>query len=102
MEDPTEHHTTFGMSQPWVDCDNRGECDPGRRQLLAMHGMRRHVECVADAGECVRGRAMEITSTQLVRELRELVAAVDRRLPQVRRAGEAAIARDAAALKSKP
>lgn len=36
-----------------------------------------------------------------VRELLELVAALDRRVPQVERAGEAAIARDAAALKAR-
>jgi hypothetical protein len=36
-----------------------------------------------------------------VRELEELIAALDRRVPQVRQAGEAAIARDAAALRAK-
>lgn len=42
---------------------------------------------------------MAMTSPKLLRELRELVAALERRTPQVLRAGEAAIARDAAALK---
>jgi hypothetical protein len=37
--------------------------------------------------------------TQIVRELHELIAALDRRLPQVERVGEIAIARAAAALK---
>jgi hypothetical protein len=37
----------------------------------------------------------------LVRELLELIAALDRRVPQVERAGEISIARDAAALKAK-
>jgi hypothetical protein len=36
----------------------------------------------------------------LVRELRELVAALDRRVPQVQRAGEVAIAQDAASLRA--
>jgi len=36
-----------------------------------------------------------------IRELLELVAALDRRVPHVRRAGEAAIARDASALKTR-
>ncbi|MGE5243019.1 MAG: hypothetical protein ACM3SQ_02190 [Betaproteobacteria bacterium] len=36
-----------------------------------------------------------------IRVLRELIAALDSRLPHVERAGEAAIARDAAALKAK-
>lgn len=36
-----------------------------------------------------------------IRILHELIEALDRRLPQVERAGEAAIARDAAALKDR-
>lgn len=38
---------------------------------------------------------------RVVRELMELIAALDRRMPQVQRAGEASIARDAAALKAR-
>jgi hypothetical protein len=38
--------------------------------------------------------------TRAVRELRELIAALDRRVPQVQRAGEVSIARDAASLKA--
>ena len=38
---------------------------------------------------------------QIVRELEELIAALDRRVPRVERAGEAEIARDAAALRAK-
>lgn len=37
----------------------------------------------------------------LSRELRELIAALDARMPHVERAGEEAIARDAAALREK-
>jgi hypothetical protein len=37
--------------------------------------------------------------TKTVRHLRELVAALDRRVPQVERMGEAKIAREAAALR---
>ena len=40
------------------------------------------------------------TRTAALRELRELIAALDRRVPQVHRAGETSIARDAAALKA--
>ncbi len=36
-----------------------------------------------------------------IRILKELIAALDRRVPQVHREGEAAIARDAAALRAK-
>jgi hypothetical protein len=42
---------------------------------------------------------MALTTHQRVRELRELIAALDRRVPQVQRSGEASIARDAAVLK---
>ena len=38
---------------------------------------------------------------QQLRHLRELVAALDRRIPHVERAGEAAIASDAASLRQK-
>ena len=44
---------------------------------------------------------MVVTPTDLARELHELIAALDRRLPRVEQAGEAAIARDAAALREK-
>lgn len=39
-------------------------------------------------------------ATALVRELSELIAALDRRVPQVQRAGEVAIARAAEALRT--
>jgi hypothetical protein len=41
----------------------------------------------------------EIDRTRTVRELRELIAALDRRVPRVERVGEIAIARAAAELK---
>ena len=44
---------------------------------------------------------MALDARELRRELEELIAALDRRLPRVERAGEAAIARDAAALRKK-
>jgi hypothetical protein len=44
---------------------------------------------------------MAIARNELIRELRELIAALDRRVPHVERAGEAAIAHDAAMLKAK-
>jgi hypothetical protein len=42
-----------------------------------------------------------VTPNDLARELHELIAALDRRVPRVEQAGEAAIARDAAALREK-
>ena len=44
---------------------------------------------------------MAVTLSERERELRELIAALDRRVPRVERAGEPAIARDAAALREK-
>jgi hypothetical protein len=44
---------------------------------------------------------MTVASADVLRELRELIAALDRRVPQVERAGELAIARDAATLRAR-
>jgi len=44
---------------------------------------------------------MALNRTELVGELHELIAALDRRVRRVERAGEAAIAGDAAALRVK-
>jgi hypothetical protein len=44
---------------------------------------------------------MAMTAPDLTRELEELIAALDRRVPRVEQAGEASIARDAAALRAK-
>ncbi len=42
-----------------------------------------------------------MTPSSVVRELQELIAALDRRVPQVQRAGEASIACEGAALKAR-
>jgi hypothetical protein len=44
---------------------------------------------------------MDVSVPNLTRELEELIAALDRRVPRVEQAGEAVIARDAAALRAK-
>ena len=44
---------------------------------------------------------MAVTTTEAVRELLELIAALDRRVPRVERAGEAGIARDAEELRAR-
>jgi len=44
---------------------------------------------------------MALTRSDVVRELLELIDALDRRVPHVERAGEVSIAREAAALKVK-
>jgi hypothetical protein len=45
--------------------------------------------------------ASAATAPDLARELEELIAALDRRVPRVEEAGELLIARDAAALRAK-
>lgn len=47
-----------------------------------------------------RTAGAESTRARILRELRELIAALDRRIPQVHRVGEAGIARAAAALRA--
>lgn len=44
---------------------------------------------------------MAVSTYELTRELEELISALDRRVPRVAEAGEAAIARDAAALRAR-
>lgn len=44
---------------------------------------------------------MAIAKRELILELQELIAALDRRVPRVEQAGEAAIAREAASLREK-
>ena len=44
---------------------------------------------------------MAVSNRELARELEELIAALDRRVPRVEQAGEATIARDAAMLREK-
>ena len=44
---------------------------------------------------------MTVKDSASIRELLELIAALDRRVPHIHRAGEASIARDAAALKAR-
>jgi hypothetical protein len=44
---------------------------------------------------------MTLSARELAHELEELIAALDRRVPRVEQAGEAAIAREAAALRVK-
>ena len=81
-----------------LDYDNGKES--GLEQLLAVHQMRRGLERVAAAVVAHRDAAMAVSRSELARELRELIAALDRRVPQLERAEETAIARDAAELRA--
>ena len=66
-----------------------------------MHELRGNVESVALAEPPIWRTSMAVIRAQAIRELRELIAALDRRVPQVHRAGEVSIARDTAALKAR-
>jgi hypothetical protein len=89
-----------GLSELWIESDRNDVSDAQRRQLLAVHRVRRRLERRARANESPVGAPMAV-SRQLLHELQELVAALDSRAPQVLRAGEAAIARDADALRAR-
>ncbi len=62
--------------------------------------MRRDLER-RSTGRVRPGRSMAVNSKELESVLEELIAALDRRVPRVEQAGEAGIARDAAALREK-
>ena len=74
-------------------------------KLLALHGLRRGLES-EPADQLGTEVVAEVTPDDVVDtkttivQLSELIAAIDRRLPQVQRAGEAAIANAAMHLKT--
>jgi hypothetical protein len=57
------------------------------------------VERLAPEGTTVRRPGLAMTPTQRMRELHELIAALDRRVPRREHMGEASIASEAAALR---
>jgi hypothetical protein len=79
----------------------------GREQLLALFTVRRGLESGSSNGSAGRAVATMTDTTgaassraRTVRELNELIAALDRRVPHVERVGEISIARTASALRS--
>ena len=66
-----------------------------------MWRLRRDLECLAAEHQSKRRLSRAVNTPELTRALEELIAALDRRVTHVERAGEAAIARDAAALRAK-
>ena len=91
-----------------VRLDRLDNQDPGREQLLALLRMRRNLESRSSNHPASVPVAMTIAHTiatpsdraRTIRELQELVAALDRRVPQVERAGEVSIALAAGELKT--
>ena len=84
-----------------VHFDDREESR--HQQLLAVWRLRRGLErgSTAGAAAAVPSRLVAVILAELARALREVIAALDRRRPRVEQPGEAAIARDAAALRAK-
>jgi hypothetical protein len=66
-----------------------------------VHELRRSVERVTSGNQPVWYAPVAVIRSGVVRGLLELIAALDRRVPQTQRAGEASIARDAATLKAR-
>lgn len=89
------------MSRLQVFVDRHHGEEARCQQLLALREMWRSLERRAPPGGAHRSEPVAVTTTELVRELEELIAALDRRVPRVEQAGEAAIARDAARLREK-
>ena len=83
-----------------VVVDHHDDEEPRRRELLALSQLRRDLERRAPADEPLRSPVVEVTPEEVVRELRELIEALDRRVPRVEQVGEDAIARDAATLRA--
>ena len=84
-----------------LDGDQHDIEESRRQQLLALRDLRRGLERVSSRHSGYGWLQVEVDRAELVRELDELIAALDRRVPRVERAGEESIARDAAALREK-
>jgi len=90
------------LSQLPIGSDGDGSEGSRRRLLLAVYGVRRRLERLAgEYNDLAVPGSMAVKPSRAVRELLELIAALDRRVPQVQRAGEMAIAQDAASLKER-
>lgn len=81
--------------------DRDDVANPGRERLLALRWLRRGLERVPTECPYATGAAVAVSARDLTRELEELIAALDRRVPRVEQAGEAEIAREAAALRAR-
>lgn len=83
-----------------VDNDLDDGTESGRTHVLAVWCVWRGLECLTSRVVRNRKVLMALSTADVARDLEELIAALDRRLPSVRQAGESGIARDAAALRA--
>jgi hypothetical protein len=84
-----------------VALDHDQVTESRREHVLALRKLRRDLERLSTRCQADWSPLVAVSECELARELEELIAAIDRRLPRLDWAGEAAIARDAAALRAK-
>jgi hypothetical protein len=95
-------HDTNGLSRMSVGLDFDHGAEPWRQHVLAVWRMRRDLERRSTGVRREPSPYVVVSAHVLTRELEELIAALDRRVPRIEQAGETTIARDAAALRAKP
>lgn len=84
-----------------VDPDLDDGTKARRTRVLAVRRVWRGLECLTASRIENKRTRMAVSAAELARDLEELIAALDRRLPGVAQAGETGIARDAAALRAR-
>ena len=89
------------MSELPVDRNRYSGRKPRCHKLLALQDVWRGLECVAPPDRATPFAQVAMMPGRLVRDLVEVIAAIDRRSPQANNPGEAAIVRDAAALNAR-
>jgi len=99
VDDGSHHSGRVSSLSVALDFDHGAE--PQRACVLALRRLRRDLERGSTHGPAVRGPTVALSTGELARELEELIAALDRRVPRVEQAGEVAIAREAAALRAR-
>jgi hypothetical protein len=90
-----------GVSRMPVTLDHDQVTESRREHVLALRKLRRDLERLSTRYQADWSPLVAVSECEVARELEELIAAIDRRLPRLDWAGEAAIARDAAALRAK-
>jgi hypothetical protein len=84
-----------------ITVDYHYRSESRREHVLAVWWLRRDLERLSTGRQREPSPHVAVNRFDLTRELEELIAALDRRVPRVEQAGETTIARDAAALRAK-
>ncbi len=88
------------MSELQLGSDHDDGKDPRFGFLLAVHDVRSHLERLAAPLLHKQEPPVAIDTEHVVRSLRELISALDRRVPRPERQSESIIAHDAAVLRT--